>query len=39
MFDFCLEALDKKMKSVKNLPRQLYLEDFLDKKVKKKIKY
>ena len=28
MFDFCLEALERKNKSVKKLPRQIYLEDF-----------
>ena len=28
MFDFCLEALERKKKSVKKLPRQFYLADF-----------
>ena len=37
MFDFCLEALDKKMKTPKNLPRQFYLEEFFLKDINKKI--
>jgi hypothetical protein len=36
MFDFCLEALERKMKRVKNLPRQIYLADFFVKKYNKK---
>jgi hypothetical protein len=36
MFDFCLEALERKMKTSKKLPRQLYLADFFVKKYNKK---
>jgi len=36
MYDFCLDTLDKKMKSVKTLPRQFYLADFFVKKYNKK---
>jgi len=32
MYDFCLDTLDKKMKSEKTLPRQFYLADFFVKK-------
>jgi hypothetical protein len=30
MFNFCLDAIERKMKSVKLLPRQNYLEDFFN---------
>jgi hypothetical protein len=36
MYDFCLDTLDKKMKSEKTLPRQFYLADFFVKKYNKK---